>query len=262
MHGATHHRKLDASSSFHFRHNVSPGKAVCTLGRTTLLIRRLTKNAVSSRVGSGCPTPVTSFAMRLGCRGIRSLVKGAVPIRAVGDVIADLRVGVMGRAPRNLALRIPPCHISIRHSYSMMRSVLHVCKCGGIRVPAALGSDLAAGNRISCSRGLRGLVSRRLMNYNFGRVLGGSLATTSCCRKSRACGGRGLICLVGPLDGSLGIVHRALLFNNLRDVRRGTGHGGTSLGFFRFNGYCFCGTRGGGPRGILTTCTRRCRLKL
>ncbi len=215
--------------------------------------------------------------MRLDCRCTCGLVNGGVNGRAMGHVIATLRVRVLRRASSNLGLRVPTCHISMRHPYSIMRSVLHMCKCGGIRVPSSIGSALGIGNSTSGDRGLRGLITRRLIKYKFGRVLGGSLRHTTCCSNLRDCPTDHLIGLVGPLDSSLGTVHRALLFNNLRYVTRGTGHGGTSLGFFRFKGYCCCARSGHYPSvmsnidddhsprivgRILSTCSRSCRLKL
>lgn len=225
---------------------MSPGKRVCTLGRTTVLYGRLTNNGVSVRVGSMCPRPVRSFPIHLGCRCTRHLVNGRVNTRAVGDVTASLRVGVIGRSTRNVSLLIPTCHISIRHPYSIMRSVLHVCKCGGIRVPARLGDSLAIRNSRSGTCRDRGLITRRLMNRNFVRVLGGSLDGADCCASLRlgGCPLRGMIGIVGPLDTSLNIVHRAVLFNNLRDMTHGVGRGDRGLGFFRINGACLCGGRG------------------
>lgn len=154
------------------------------------------------------------------------------------------------------------CHVSMRHSISIVRSVLHVCKCGGIRFDSGMGSGLDCRAPASHDCGLRGLVSRRLYNYNFGRVLGGSLAHSTCCSGLSACPISRYIVLVGPLDTSLGYVHRALLFKNLRDIRRGTGHGGNGVHFFRFKGYCSCGVSRGGRNRALTRFSRSCHLNL
>ncbi len=149
VHGDTHHFNLGASTDFHFRHNVSPGGAVCILGCATVLVGRVTNNRVDHSVISVYPRGVRGFGIRLGLSGMSSLVKGRVRRGVIRHVLRNLRVGIVGHGDHRCSLRIPTCHISMRHSISMVRSVLHVCNCGGIRFDSHLVSGLDCSATIS-----------------------------------------------------------------------------------------------------------------
>ena len=212
---------------------MDPNGIIYALKMAAKLCRELAGGKVSMDVCDVYPEPVENPRVTLEYDYVNNLIGKTIPAETIKDICTSLDMQIVSEDAQALVLDVPAYRVDVTRPCDVVEDILRIYGYNNVEIPTQLKSSLVIKADEDRKHKLQNLVSEQLVGAGFNEILNNSLTKISYYPDLT-----GVVKIMNPLSGDLGVMRQTLLYGGLESIEHNVKRKAANLSFFEF-GNCY-----------------------
>lgn len=224
---------INSDSSYRFERGVDPELVEYALKRAALLITKIAKGEISSKIQEFYPVKVERKSIFLNLDKVNRFIGEEIPRDTIISILVSLDIKVSSINDSGLGISIPPYRVDVERDVDVIEEILRVYGYNKIKFSKKVNATMFRTSKKDDSK-IQNIIADQLVAQGFFEMMANSLTKPEYTALNTELNSDHNVVLLNPLSNELSSMRQSLLFGGLEAISYNINRKRNNLKFFEF----------------------------